>query len=105
MILPASGPWRRDLASRVLGPSLRRLVSDMHSAQGCPVLLAENFVDPARFVGTRRQADQCAQRKRCSCMNPSPTPKPDWQGEPKGDPPPNALRSLFDFLSTVPEFR
>ena len=32
-------------------------------------------------------------------------PEPDWQGVPKGEPPPNALHSLFDFLSTVPEFR
>ena len=58
MILPATAPWRRNLASQVLRLSLRRFVADMHSAQGCPVLLAENVVDPARLVGTPRQADQ-----------------------------------------------
>ena len=41
-----------NLASRVLGLSLRRLSRDMQAVHGYPVLLAETFVDPARFAGT-----------------------------------------------------
>ncbi len=41
-----------NLASRVLGLSLRRLSSDMEALRGHPVLLAETFVDPAKFEGT-----------------------------------------------------
>ncbi len=41
-----------NLASRALGLSLRRLSQDMEAAHGYPVLLAETFVDPARFAGT-----------------------------------------------------
>lgn len=41
-----------NLASRVLGLSLRRLSSDMEAQVGHPVLLAETFVDPERFAGT-----------------------------------------------------
>ena len=40
------------LASRVLGLSLRRLVGDWASLHGDRPLLAETFVDPARFQGT-----------------------------------------------------
>lgn len=41
-----------NLASRVLGLSLRRLSCDMEAQVGHPVLLAETFVDPERFAGT-----------------------------------------------------
>ncbi len=41
-----------NLASRVLGLSLRRLSSDMQTAHGYPVFLAETFVDISRFNGT-----------------------------------------------------
>ena len=41
-----------NLASRVLGLSLRRLSQDMQAAHGYPALLAETFVDPSRFAGT-----------------------------------------------------
>jgi hypothetical protein len=41
-----------NLASRVLGLSLRRLAGDMEAIHGYPVLLAETFVDPSRFAGT-----------------------------------------------------
>jgi len=41
-----------NLASRVLGPVLRRLSADSGAAHGYPVLLAETFVDPSRFAGT-----------------------------------------------------
>ena len=56
VILPAAGPRRRNLASRVLGLGLRRLAADMRAAHGYPVLLAETFVDPARFAGTGYRA-------------------------------------------------
>ena len=41
-----------NLASRVLGLSLRRLSEDMRALHGHPVLLAETFVDRSRFEGT-----------------------------------------------------
>ena len=51
LILPqASG--QRCLASRVLGLSLRRLARDWQALHGHPIVLAESFVDPARFAGT-----------------------------------------------------
>ena len=50
VILP--GFHAPNLASRVLGLSLRRLSDDMLAAHGYPVLVAETFVDPARFAGT-----------------------------------------------------
>ncbi len=40
------------LASRVLGQSLRRLAADWAAHHGVRPLLAETFVDPARFQGT-----------------------------------------------------
>ena len=42
----------RNLASRVLGLSLRRLSQDIQAVHGYPVFLAETFVDVSRFVGT-----------------------------------------------------
>jgi hypothetical protein len=47
-------PWIRipHLASRVLAANLRRLSPDWQAAYGHPVLLAETFVDTARFRGT-----------------------------------------------------
>lgn len=47
-------PWvkQHNLASRVLGANLRRLSSDWQIVHGHPVLLAETFVDRARFHGT-----------------------------------------------------
>ena len=51
LILPqASG--QRCLASRVLGLSLRRLARDWLAVHGHAILLAESFVDPARYAGT-----------------------------------------------------
>ena len=41
-----------NLASRVLGLSLRRLSADMQATHGYPALLAETFVEPAKFAGT-----------------------------------------------------
>lgn len=45
-------PARPNLASRVLALNLHRLSADWEQAYGHPVLLAETFVDPARFRGT-----------------------------------------------------
>ena len=42
----------RNLASRVLGPSLRPLSVDILAVHGYPVPLAGSFVGPARFAGT-----------------------------------------------------
>jgi hypothetical protein len=50
LILPG---WNRpNVASRVLGLNLRRLSQDWEICHGHPVLLAETFVDSARFRGT-----------------------------------------------------
>lgn len=49
LILPES--HRPNLASRVLSLNLKRLGSDWQAVHGCPLLLAETFVDPQRFTG------------------------------------------------------
>lgn len=41
-----------NLASRVLALSVRRLATDWQAVYGHPVVLAETFVDPQRFLGT-----------------------------------------------------
>ncbi len=55
-------PWARghNLATRVLGANLRRLSRDWETAYGHRVLLAETFVDPARFRGTCYRASNWA---------------------------------------------
>jgi len=47
-------PWVTvpHLASHLLGQALRRLPADWQSKYGCPVCLAETFVDRSRFRGT-----------------------------------------------------
>jgi hypothetical protein len=50
LILP--GPRVANLASRVLGLTLRRLSCDWQQVHGHPVWLAESFIDPQRFAGT-----------------------------------------------------
>ena len=50
LVLP--GCRIRNLASRALSLSTRRLSADMEALHGHPVLLAETFVDPKRFRGT-----------------------------------------------------
>ncbi len=54
------------LASRVLGQSLRRLPTDWMALHGYRPLLAETFVDPARFQGTCYRAAnwQCLGKTR-----------------------------------------
>ncbi len=41
-----------NLASRVLGLSVRRLSQDLRAAHGYPAVVAETFVDVSRFAGT-----------------------------------------------------
>ena len=50
LILPEAAGMR-NLASRTLGLSLRRLSADWRAAHGHPLELAETFVDPSRFRG------------------------------------------------------
>jgi len=50
LILP--GPRVANLASRVLGLTLKRLSCDWQQVHGHPLWLAESFVDPQRFSGT-----------------------------------------------------
>jgi hypothetical protein len=50
LILP--GPRVANLASRVLGLTLKRLSGDWQQVHGHPVFLAESFIDPQRFSGT-----------------------------------------------------
>ena len=51
LLLPGAAGTPR-LASRVLGRSLARLRRDWQAVHGHGLLLAESFVDPARFAGT-----------------------------------------------------
>ena len=136
VILP--GCSEPNLASRVLGQSLRRLSRDMHSVHGHPVLVAETFVDPQRFTGAcyraanweevgrskgyervrgggyqehgrpktilvRELAKDARHRLSGSADPPawgcvSPTPAPEAME-------PIRLRSLYEHLRDVPEFR
>lgn len=54
LILP--GVSIKNLASKILSLNLRRLSSDWENAYKHPVILAETFVDPARFKGTSYKA-------------------------------------------------
>ncbi|MCY0898081.1 MAG: DUF4338 domain-containing protein [Firmicutes bacterium] len=45
-----------NLASKVLALNTRRLSADWQAVNGHPVVLAETFVDPARFAGTSYRA-------------------------------------------------
>lgn len=60
-------PWVRvpHLASKVLAANLRRLSADWQRAYGHGVLLAETFVDPARFRGT------CYRAANWVCLGPT----------------------------------
>ncbi len=135
VVLP--GPHRPNLASRVLGLSLRRVSRDMRALHGHPVLVAETFVDPSRFGGICYRASNWLRLGRTRgyrrqpggsarwCLHGQPKEifvyplqadacqqlsqlddSPDWrsQGEskPLGE---GSLRSLFETLRTVEEFR
>ena len=126
-----------NLASRVLGLSLRRLSQDMQAVHGYPILLAETFVDPARFAGTCYRASNWRSPglTRGYAREPGGTARWRHHGQPKevfvfelsenaaealsqvetpaqwhGEPRTEAmaaprLRSLFECLGEVPEYR
>lgn len=133
LVLPAGRV--RNLASRVLALSVRRLSSDMETLFGHPVLLAETFVDPSRFKGTcylaanwtsvgqtkgfARSGGGWVEHGQPKAMLVHPLVRgarealggldePASWGCGRGQPEvPSAgrLRSLFDCLRGVPEFR
>ena len=74
-----------NLASRALGPSLRRLARDMRDAHGYPVLLAETFVDPSRFAGTCYRASNWRSLGRTRGHSREPGGSARWRenGRPK----------------------
>ena len=84
VILP---PWqgRANLASRVLGLSLRRLSDDMLAEHGFPILLAESFVDPQRFAGTCYRAANWRWLGQTGGYARLPGATPQWRrhGQPK----------------------
>ena len=123
-----------NLASRVLGLSVRRLSGDMERLRGHPVLLAETFVDPSSQRGTcylaagweqvgftkgfARKADGWEEHGQpkmlflktlpgCDASALSGADEPEeWHcGPPSKAPSLGRLRSLFDFLGSVPDFR
>ena len=77
MILP--GFQVPNLASRVLGLSLRRLSDDMLAVHGYPVLVAETFVDPARFAGTCYRAANWRSLGMTGGYARQPGAAPDWR--------------------------
>ena len=133
LILP--GLHGGNLASRVLSLSLRRLSADFEAARGHPVLVAETFVDPSRFAGTCYRASNWTalgetrgyardgggwtahgEPKRVfvralrgdARAALSGLDEPASRGAGRGCPEPPAedrLRSLYDFLREVPEYR
>ena len=50
LLLP--GPRVPNLASKLLAANVARLAADWQAIHGQPLLLAETFIDPARFAGT-----------------------------------------------------
>ena len=126
-----------NLASRVLGLSLRRLSPDMQALHGYPILLAESFVDPARFAGTCYRASNWRSLGLTRGYAREPGGTARWRhhgqpkeifvfeltesavealsqvetpahlhGEPRGEPmAAPRLRSLFECLGEVPEYR
>ena len=74
-----------NLASRVLGLSLRRLCADIEAVHGYPALLAETFVDPARFAGTCYRASNWRSLGMTRGFARDPGAAPRWRhhGQPK----------------------
>ena len=75
----------RNLASRVLGLSLRRLSGDMRAVWGFPVLVAETFVDPSRFTGACYRASNWRHLGRTRGFTRLPGSPVRWRenGQPK----------------------
>ena len=133
LVLPAGRV--PNLASRALALSLRRLSDDMEAVFGHPVLLAETFVDPSRFTGscylaanwtplgeTRGFARSgggwvehgqpkavlvrpLARHARAALSGLDEPAAWDCGRTRPSAPSEGRLRSLFDFLRDVPEFR
>ncbi len=128
-----------NLASRVLGLSLRRLSADIQAVHGYPVFLAETFVDISRFTGacyrasnwrslglTRGFARESGGAARWryhgqpkeiflyqltpdapEALSRNELPK-EWHAQQHDDTKPidpPQLRSLFECLGKVPEYR
>ncbi|MDE2921374.1 MAG: ISAs1 family transposase [Acidobacteriota bacterium] len=74
-----------NLASRVLGLSLRRLSGDMQREHGYAVLLAESFVDRARFAGSCYRAANWRSLGFTGGYARQPGAVPQWRqhGQPK----------------------
>ncbi len=74
-----------NLASRVLGLSLRRLSGDMQREHGFPILLAESFVDRALFAGTCYRAANWRSLGFTGGYARQPAAVPEWRhhGQPK----------------------
>ena len=74
-----------NLASRVLGHSVRRLSGDMRKVHGHPALIAETFVDPARFTGACYRAAnwQALGRTKGFARNPGVPVTWSAHGQPK----------------------
>ena len=73
----------RNLASRVLALNLRRLAGDYQQIYGHPVLLAETFIDPARFGGDCYRAANWRFLGTSSGFRRRPNGRYDHHGEPK----------------------
>jgi hypothetical protein len=132
LILP--GVSVPNLASRVLGLCTRRLSADWERVWGHPIVLAETFVDPARYAGTCYRAagwqplgatrgfarhhggwEYHGRPKQLLVRELTPRARARL-GDPRPDPLPtrkvakmkvdeNALRSLFEVLRPVPDPR
>ena len=83
LILPSAR--QPNLASRVLGLSLRRLCQDWQALHGHPALLAETFVDPSRFSGTCYRAAnwRSVGFTRGYARRPGASPRWEHHGQPK----------------------
>ena len=87
-----------NLASRVLGLSLRRLSQDMQALHGHPILLCETFVDRSRFDGTCYRAANWRSLDSTRGYSRLPGGMPRWvpNGQPKEV-------CVFDLSGAVPE--
>ena len=82
ILMPGRVP---NLASRVLGLSLRRLSADIQAVHGYPVFLAETFVDVSRFAGTCYRASNWRSLGMTRGFARDPGAAPRWRhhGQPK----------------------
>ena len=87
-----------NLASRVLGPSLRRLSQDMQALHGHPTQLRETFVDRSRFAGTCYRAANWRSLGFTRGYSRLPGGMPRWvpNGQPKE-------ACVFDLSGAAPE--